>query len=42
VPVRKILQGIPAADAVDPDALANPDVLPYFAPGGSQEGGQRR
>ncbi len=42
VPVRKILQGTPVADAADPDALANPDVLPYFAPDGSQEGGQQR
>jgi acetoacetyl-CoA synthetase len=33
VPVRKILRGVPVADAADPDALANPDVLPYFAPG---------
>jgi acetoacetyl-CoA synthetase len=32
VPVRKILRGVPVADAADPDALANPDVLPYFAP----------
>jgi len=37
VPVRKILRGVPVADAADPDALANPEVLPYFAPdaGGS-------
>ncbi len=42
VPVRKILQGTPLADAADPDALANPDVLPYFAPDRSQEGGQQR
>jgi acetoacetyl-CoA synthetase len=34
VPVRKILLGTPVADAADPDALANPDVLRYFAPGG--------
>ena len=34
VPVRKILLGTPVADAADPDALANPDVLHYFAPGG--------
>jgi acetoacetyl-CoA synthetase len=33
VPVRKILQGTPVADAADPDALANPEVLGYFAPG---------
>jgi acetoacetyl-CoA synthetase len=32
VPVRKILLGTPVADAADPDALANPEVLPYFAP----------
>ena len=30
VPVRKILLGTPAADAADPDALANPEVLSYF------------
>jgi acetoacetyl-CoA synthetase len=40
VPVRKILQGTPVADAVDPDALANPEVLGFFALGG-QLGGQR-
>jgi acetoacetyl-CoA synthetase len=34
VPVRKILLGTPVADAADPDALANPDVLRFFAPGG--------
>ena len=34
VPVRKILQGTPVADAADPDALANPEVLAYFASGG--------
>ncbi len=33
VPVRKILQGTPVAAAADPDALANPEVLRYFAPG---------
>jgi acetoacetyl-CoA synthetase len=32
VPVRKILQGTLVADAADPDALANPEVLAYFAP----------
>jgi acetoacetyl-CoA synthetase len=32
VPVRKILLGTPPASAVDPDALANPDVLRYFIP----------
>ena len=31
VPVRRILLGTPVADAADPDALANPDVLQYFA-----------
>ena len=35
VPVRRILLGTPVADAADPDALANPEVLSYFAPGGS-------
>ena len=35
VPVRKILLGTPVADAADPDALANPDVLQYFARGGT-------
>jgi len=35
VPVRKILLGTPVADAADPDALANPEVLAYFQPGGS-------
>jgi acetoacetyl-CoA synthetase len=33
VPVRRILQGTPVAAAADPDALANPEVLRYFAPG---------
>jgi acetoacetyl-CoA synthetase len=34
VPVRKILLGTPADQAVDPDALANPEVLGWFtAPG---------
>ncbi|HEX4253632.1 MAG TPA: acetoacetate--CoA ligase, partial [Streptosporangiaceae bacterium] len=33
VPVRKILLGTPVAQAADPDALANPDVLVHFAPG---------
>jgi acetoacetyl-CoA synthetase len=31
VPVRKILLGAPVAEAADPDALANPEVLPWFA-----------
>jgi acetoacetyl-CoA synthetase len=35
VPVRKILLGTPLAAAADPDALANPEVLGYFQPGGS-------
>jgi len=35
VPVRKILLGTPVADAADPDALANPDVLNSFVPGAS-------
>jgi len=33
VPVRKILLGTPVADAADPDALANPEVLTHFVPG---------
>jgi acetoacetyl-CoA synthetase len=33
VPVRKILQGTPVAEAADPDALANPEVLAAFVPG---------
>jgi acetoacetyl-CoA synthetase len=32
VPVRKILLGLPLADAADPDALANPEVLASFVP----------
>jgi acetoacetyl-CoA synthetase len=35
VPVRKILQGTPVAAAADPDALANPEVLRFFAAGAS-------
>jgi len=35
VPVRKILLGTPAAEAADPDALANPEVLASFVPGGA-------
>jgi acetoacetyl-CoA synthetase len=31
VPVRKILLGTPVADAADPDALANPEVLSWFS-----------
>jgi len=30
VPVRKILLGTPVADAADPDAVANPEVLAWF------------
>jgi len=33
VPVRKILLGTPVAEAADPDALANPEVLSFFMPG---------
>jgi acetoacetyl-CoA synthetase len=35
VPVRKILLGTPVAQAADPDALANPEVLKFFTPDGS-------
>jgi acetoacetyl-CoA synthetase len=31
--VRKILLGTPVAEAADPNALANPEVLGHFAPG---------
>jgi len=31
VPVRRILLGTPVAEAADPDALANPEVLGLFA-----------
>ena len=34
VPVRKILLGTPVAEAADPDALANPEVLGLFASAG--------
>jgi acetoacetyl-CoA synthetase len=30
VPVRKILLGTPVTEAANPDAMANPEVLPYF------------
>jgi acetoacetyl-CoA synthetase len=40
VPVRKILLGTPVAAAADPDALANPEVLGYFTPGGGEAGGE--
>jgi acetoacetyl-CoA synthetase len=36
VPVRRILLGTPVADAADPDALANPEVLSYFSPASSR------
>ena len=36
VPVRKILLGTPVAAAADPDALANPEVLGFFAAGGQR------
>jgi acetoacetyl-CoA synthetase len=36
VPVRKILTGTPVANAADPDALANPEVLAYFSPEGAR------
>ena len=42
VPVRKILLGTPVADAADPDALANPEVLAYFAPRGARACRQQR
>jgi acetoacetyl-CoA synthetase len=32
VPVRRILQGTPLAEAADPNALVNPEVLRYFDP----------
>jgi acetoacetyl-CoA synthetase len=35
VPVRKILLGTPLAEAADPAALANPEVLASFVPGGT-------
>jgi acetoacetyl-CoA synthetase len=34
VPVRKMLLGTPPEQAADPDALANPEVLAWFAPPG--------
>ena len=33
IPVRKILLGTPVAEAADPSALANPEVLVAFTPG---------
>jgi acetoacetyl-CoA synthetase len=32
IPVRKILLGAPVADAADPSALANPEVLRFYVP----------
>ena len=32
IPVRKILLGTPVAQAADPSALANPDMLAFFTP----------
>jgi acetoacetyl-CoA synthetase len=32
IPVRKILLGTPVADAADPSALANPEVLRFYVP----------
>jgi acetoacetyl-CoA synthetase len=34
IPVRKILLGTPVADAADPSALANPEVLRFYVPKG--------
>jgi acetoacetyl-CoA synthetase len=39
VPVRKILLGTPVAQAADPAALANPEVLRFFAPAGGDARG---
>ena len=41
VPVRKIVQGTPVAEAADPDALADPGLLAYFVPGGAGSGAGR-
>ncbi|MDA8320170.1 MAG: acetoacetate--CoA ligase, partial [Actinomycetota bacterium] len=38
VPVRKILTGTPVEQAADPDSLANPEVLAYFAAGSPPAG----
>ncbi|MBO3745029.1 acetoacetate--CoA ligase [Streptosporangiaceae bacterium NEAU-GS5] len=35
IPVRKILLGTPVERAANPDAMANPEVLKYFAAGGT-------
>ncbi|MDR0343502.1 MAG: acetoacetate--CoA ligase, partial [Nocardiopsaceae bacterium] len=41
VPVRKILLGTPVAEAADPDAIANPEVLDLFArPAGAGGGSE--
>jgi acetoacetyl-CoA synthetase len=40
VPVRKILLGTPVAEAADPDALANPEVLDLFARPAGAGGGR--
>jgi acetoacetyl-CoA synthetase len=40
VPVRKILTGTPVAEAADPDSLANPDVLAFYAPLETDPGGR--
>jgi len=42
VPVRKILTGTPASEAADPDSLANPDVLAFFAGPGARTPGTPR
>ncbi len=41
VPVRKILLGTPAAEAADPQALANPEVLKFFVAGEPEHVRQR-
>jgi len=41
VPVRKILAGTPVGEAADPDSLANPDVLAYYAQAGGDQPGER-
>ncbi|HMD91648.1 MAG TPA: acetoacetate--CoA ligase [Trebonia sp.] len=39
IPVRKILLGTPAAEAADPSALANPEVLDFFRGSGGRPPG---
>jgi acetoacetyl-CoA synthetase len=39
IPVRKILLGTPVAEAADPSALANPEVLDYFGGSGGRPPG---